>query len=483
MAAASLSDDLRWDVFADCDGELKRLNLALADAMKANGRVVLVIGGEDSGKSTLLKEFADRAYRAHRKVLTASVECKPKEEPAPSWPLDDLIDRLEKQYLWGRLVRLARTPPKIGGGMLGGAVGASAGLVTNWFPGAAGFLIQKLPGLVEGIFGVIGFLVGWRLTPHTKGALARKPVDTLQRIAKRRTLLLVLDDLDRADARFYPQFLELCRAIEDKQARFRALIVATSRPFDQNPLLWRAWNQVAAESYGQDRDINLDDLRKDDRWKREFLDAYLKVVFKANANDLDRSFRDKLIKWTQGSPHFILFIKEALRFCVTQGWIRRQDDRWVQVGLIGRIDPPRLRSIIAGRWHELFKEDEEEKRILQFAAVEGFKAGRFTLEVLTKILGQAPQEIAEKLNGKLGRQGGWVVQEERARQTAPFHFYRFQHSLYREVIYGELEKDTGFNLHDLHANVGSAKKAIWVLRGLNWESIAEELAGQVPYSV
>jgi DNA-binding SARP family transcriptional activator len=186
------------------DRELGRLREGLAAALRDRRPVLATVVGEAGiGKTRLVHELADQVA-AEATVLTG--RCLPYGEGITFWPLRELLAQAGAPQ--GTRQELA--------GLLDGA--ADADRVADWLAGALG---RGGPGDRQG--GAPGDRVG----PGTLAApeifwAARRLLETL---ARRRPLVVVLEDLHWAE----PTFLDLAEAVAG-QARQGLLLVCLARP-------------------------------------------------------------------------------------------------------------------------------------------------------------------------------------------------------------------------------------------------------------
>ncbi len=193
------------------DAELSLLTEALEGAAGGRGRLLLIAGDPGIGKTRLAEELAARA--AARGVQVHRGACYELEGAPPFWP-------------WLQVVR--SVAEQLDDGELRQALG----------PGAA-YVVQVAPELGERVAtgAPATLLDGEAARFRAYDAVAR----FLGRVAARRPLLLVLDDLHWADL----PSLRLLGFVAGGLGRVPALLLGTYREGEaratRSPRLWRGW--------------------------------------------------------------------------------------------------------------------------------------------------------------------------------------------------------------------------------------------------
>ncbi|HUS80978.1 MAG TPA: AAA family ATPase, partial [Armatimonadota bacterium] len=277
-----------------------------------------------------------------------------------------------------------------------------------------------------------------------QAALFEQLTDVLRALARRYPLLLLLDDLQWADAGSLSLLFHLGRRLSGSRilvvSAYRPGEVALGRQGERHPLemvvneLGREWGETA---------VDLDQAEG-----RAFVDALLD----SEPNRLDEAFRATLARHTGGNA---LFTVELLRSLQEHGDLERDEvGRWVAGRSLnwGRI-PPRVEAVIAERiarlppaWHAA----------LVAASVEG---ETFTAEVVARALDAGEGEVVRLLSGPLSKQHRLVrpLRLERlgARRLSR---YRFRHDLFQRYLYRQLD---GVERARLHEAVGTALEALY----------------------
>jgi predicted ATPase len=269
----------------------------------------------------------------------------------------------------------------------------------------------------------------------------------LQALAAQRPLLLLLDDLQWADASSIDLLFHLGRHI----GRSRILLAATYRPEDV-AVGWKDGAHPLGGVIGElKRDfgeiqVSLDRMAGDEG--RRFVDALLDT----EPNRLGAGFRQTLLQFTGGHA---LFTVELLRDMQESGDLHLDlEGRWVEGATLHweRL-PARVEGVIERRLGRLSK---GLRRALRVACVEGEE---FTAEVVARVLGISEQSLVRRLSADAVRQHRllnppslqWLGSQHLSR-------YRFRHSLFQRHLYQTLDDAERAVLHQA---VGTALETLY----------------------
>ena len=265
----------------------------------------------------------------------------------------------------------------------------------------------------------------------------------LQCLARNHPLLLILDDLQWADAGSVSLLFHFSRRLVGS----RILLVAAYRPDaialpaeDARHPLESVVNEIQRVS--GDRPIDLDQCEG-----RQFVEALLD----AEPNRLSASFRAQLAHHTEGHP---LFTVELLRGLQEGGdLVRDAEGRWVEgPALHWETLPARVEAVIAERIGRL---PDRCRALLAAASVEGEE---FTAEIIARVLGVDESAIRQCLDGDLGDRHRLVAAVSLRRLGArKLSRYRFRHHLFQRYLYDHLDV---VRRVDLHEAVGSALETL-----------------------
>ena len=457
------------DVFVARDQELARLDRFLDLALAGQGRVAFVTGEAGSGKTMLLGQFARRAEESHLSLVVACGRCSAYAgagdpflpfrellqalcgEIEPGWSGDggnaDLTRRLRALF-----PRAAEALVQTGADLVGRFVsgeGLAARAETLAPPGAAWHV--RLAELARSRPG----------TPAVPGqeALFEQVTRVLQALARQKPLLLLLDDLQWADAASLSLLFHLGRHL----AGCRILLVGAYRPSEVAPSAAPQGGEsppqrqggggrtplqaIVHEFTGQWGDITVD---LDGADGRRFVDALLD----REPNRLGEAFRERLVRHTEGHA---LFTVELLRAFQERGELLRDEEgHWVErPALPGQRLPPRVEAVIAERVGRL---PRDWRQVLDAAAVEGES---FSAEVAARALDVEAGWVRALLSGPLSAEGKLVQPlgvQRLFEGGESLSRYRFAHALFQEYLYGQLDAVKRAGLHEV---TGHALEAIY----------------------
>ncbi|MGD8624776.1 MAG: BTAD domain-containing putative transcriptional regulator, partial [Anaerolineae bacterium] len=456
-------------VFVARQRALERLDAFLTAACAGRGQVAFVTGGPGRGKTALLAEFARRAMAAHPRLLVAGGRCNALAGVGdPYLPFREVLGMLtggvEARWaagtirrdhawrLWGAVPLAAQAllarGPHIPGTLLDGpallsrATAAAASPAAPW--------LQRLRARVEGQL------------PRSEGLeveyVLEQVTNVLRRLAEDHPLLLIVDDLQWADASSIGLLFHLGRRLPGS----RILLACAYRPEEVasspgegvaggegHPLV-----KVLAELKGQFGDAWIDLACVAEAEGRGFVDALLDT----DPNRLGPAFREALFRRTAGHP---LFTVELLRSMQDKGELLCDEDGcWFEgPALNWEALPARVEGAIEQRVRRL---KPELQALLAVASVEGEE---FTAQVVATVQGQGERQVLQRLSGELERRHR-LVRASDEMQPGPqrLSHYRFTHALFRDYVYETLSPG---ERRLLHREVGAA------LEGLYGDQVAE----------
>jgi tetratricopeptide (TPR) repeat protein len=285
-----------------------------------------------------------------------------------------------------------------------------------------------------------------------QSALFEQYSRVVEALARQRPLLLVLDDLQWADAGSTNLLFHLGRRIEGSQV----LIVGAYRPEEvalgrEDPSTGSGqWKRHPLEPVVNEFKRHFGDIMVDlgQAEDRQFMDAFLDT----EPNRLGDAFRQTLYRQTRGHP---LFTIELLRGMEERGdLVQDEEGRWVEgPALNWETLPARVEAVIAERIGRLAGPSQQTLRV---ASVEG---ETFTAEVLARVRAADEQEIVGHLSGELDRKHRLVSARGILRTDGQrLSLYRFRHILFQKYLYSSL--DPVERAH-LHRAVGTGLEALY----------------------
>lgn len=451
--------------FVGREQQLGQLEAALNAALAGKGQLCFLTGEAGSGKTVLALEFAQRAQQDHAELLVARGICNAQTGLGdPYLPFRDILGMLTGAVEPGEALQDNPQRLKAFLGISGKAL-AEIGpdLVGVFIPGA---------GIAMKIGAFVAERAGWmerlemlsRRKPPAPGEIEQSQIfqqftDVLLALSQKQPLLLILDDLQWADAASCALLFHLSRQI----AASRILILGTYRPAeillgrdgDRHPL-----DKVLAESkrYLGDINVDLDRIAEDD--KRRFVEALLD----SEPNHLGFTFRQALWTHTGGHP---LFTVELLRHLQERGdLVRGPDGCWQAQGALDwSALPPRVEGVIEERIQRL---EQELRDVLAVASVQG---SDFIVQVIATIEELSERNLLRRLSRDLAQRHR-LVEESGAEQVGPQPLarYRFTHTLIQQFLYAALGAGERRLLH------GEVAGVLEQLYGENSQAIIGELA-------
>ncbi len=440
--------------FAAREVELARLQEFLDIALARRGRVALITGEPGSGKSTLAAEFARRAQEAEPELVVANGRCEAQTGSGdPYRPFRQVLELLTGDIeapwtagaltrehatrLWGLIphavAALVEYGPSLPGTLLPASsllrrAAACGGEGQEWF--------ERLRVLVEG---------GAADAAGLKEAQIQEQYSrVLLSLARRRPLLLVIDDLQWVDSGSANLLVQVGRQIAESPILMigicRSAELWLGREGERHPMA-TAVNELK-RAFGS-IEIELDRAEG-----RSFLNAYLD----AHPNRFTDEFRDALYRQTGGHA---LFTVELMRSLIERSLLAQDADGiWHEAA---ELDWPALPTRTEGVVGERIDRVRQELReILDMASVEGEE---FTAELVARVLGTDERKVVKALSGELDKRHR-LVKAVGIRRTDGQRLsqYRFRNLLFRRYLYEGLD-EVERSYH--HEEVGSALEALY----------------------
>ncbi len=442
-------------LFVAREQELDRLNSFLDRALEGHGEVAFVTGEAGSGKTTLIHEFTHQAEEAHPELIVAIGNCNAQTGLGdPYLPFREVLSTLTS----GIEAKAARA-----------ATGESASGLRRFLARSGQVLVELGPDLVDvlipgskliGLFGkTIAEKAGWmdeleKLTQRKRErpALGESAVDqnrifeqytnVLNALAAEQPLILILDDLQWADAASISLLFHLVRRIDDSRililGTYRPDEVALGRDGERHPL-----EKLVAECKRYFGDIVIDLGESEQSNGRQFVDALLD----AEPNALGEVFRQALFQHTGGHP---LFTVELLRTMKEQGdLVKDSEGRWVEgPSLDWEMLPARVEGVIEERIGRL---EEEEREILNVASVEGQD---FFAQVVARVQDMKERQVLQDLSRDLENRHRLVRELGEVRAGRQYLArYGFTQTIFQQYLYNELSGGERRLLHGEIARV------------------------------
>lgn len=368
------SDGWTDEAFVGRSDVLARLEATLEAAAGGRGRVAVVTGGPGIGKTRLIEELAARAEP--RGFRTLAGWCYEGEGSPPYWP-------------WGQVLRGAIPEERPEDALLDMGAGAAdlAALVPS--------LHELRPDLPE--------------PPRLQSGPARfrlfESITTfLANAAKRRPILVLLDDLQAADH----ASLRLLAFLARELRRTRVLVVVTVREgeSDGDAVLVETLAELTRQSPGER--TQLEGLSPDET---------AALIEGLTGLDRSRGLVRAIADRSEGNP---FFVKEIVGLLHAQGRLEEELDAEAWIPLV----PPGVRDVLL---HRLQRRSPTCQRVLAVAAILG---PEFRRDLLGRVSHLGREEL------KAGLEEACAAGFVRESESLPDH-YRFSHGLMREAFYAE----------------------------------------------
>jgi DNA-binding SARP family transcriptional activator/predicted ATPase len=450
--------------FVERDKELTKLGQRLELAIAGQGQVVFVTGEAGSGKTALIQEFARRAQGQYSSLVVATSKGTAYTGVGDPYAIfrqilamltgdveerwnAGAINREEVMRIYGLLPfaiqALVEVAPNLVNTFVAGTplLERSSAYVQNYNPEGVqpAWLIdlEELAASQATSTGVFG--------PH-QSAFFEQYGRFLGVLASRTPLLLVLDDLQWADASSTSLFFHLSRNLTGSRILFvgayRAEEIKTDLSGKRHPL-----EPVLNELQRDFGDIFIPMGLTPDR---SFVEAFVD----SEPNRLSEAFRETLFHMTKGHP---LFTIELLRGLQERGDLIQDDLGHWQEGpcLDWETLPPRVEGVIAERIGRL---PEAPQRMLQAASVQGES---FAAEVVARVQKMDSQQIVAQFSGVVSKEHR-LVRAQSIKRLEPegqlLSCYQFHHVLFQKYLYNSLDK---VEQAHLHAATGTALEALY----------------------
>ena len=446
--------------FVAREDQLARLDASLQQALAGAGGVAFVTGEAGSGKTALLGEFARLSMQTHADLVVAAGNCSATTGIGdPYLPFREILQLLSgdieakragaaltaehARRLWAILPDTLTALMEAGPDLLDTLV-PRADLVLR----AEAFAGGAVKGAWKNRMSRLGQPPGGAAR-NTQLALQQTDLfeqvtRVLQCLARSHPLLLILDDVQWADAGSVSLLFHFSRRL----AGSRILVVAAYRPDaialgpeDAGHPLASVVNELQRVS--GDRSIDLDQCEGG---------TFVEALLEAEPNRLSANFRGQLVRHTEGHP---LFTVELLRGLQEGGdLVRDAEGHWVEgSALTWEKLPARVEAVIAERIRRL---SGRCRALLAAASVEGEE---FTAEVVARVLSVDESTILERLDGDLGARHRLVAAVSLRRLGArKLSGYRFRHHLFQHYLYDHLDVVRRAHLHEA---VGSALEVLY----------------------
>jgi tetratricopeptide (TPR) repeat protein len=456
--------------FVGRECEIEELGRHLEESLAGHGQILFITGETGSGKTALVRHFAQQALAADPDLVVAigsgnaqigvgdpylpfrealAMLCgDAAAQQAVGKVAPENANRLRAMMARSIQVLVEVAPELVGifvpGGKLVGTVGKAVVTKVGW--------MDQLDELAKPKAASAGPMV-------EQNRIFEQYTAYLQHLSTKTPIILFLEDLQWADNASLGLLFQLGRNIQASRililGAFRPNDVALGRGDGRHPL-----ETVAHEltRYYGDITVDLDAIPA--TVTRQFVDA----VLDSEANSLGQAFREALFHRTGGNA---LFTVELIRALQERGdLVRDGNGRWTEgPSLDWNTLPARVEGVIAERIARL---SDELRRVLTVGSVEG---EQFSAEVVARVQAVNERQAIRELSEDLQRRHR-LVNADGVVQFGSLHLslYRFLHNLFQQYLYDGLDKAERAYLH---RDVGEATEALFAEQT---EEVAARLA-------
>lgn len=426
--------------------ELALLHSRLEAAVAGKGGILFITGEAGEGKTLLAQAFARQSQEKYADLVVAGGNCNAYTGVGdPYLPFREILELLTGDV---EAHRYANAMSRTNAERLWRLVPHSVQALLDFGPELVDTFLLGPPLLArtaaatstrgEALLDQLQILID-RHGRENRGAtihqsnLFAQYARVLQNVARRQPLLLIVDDLQWADAGSISLLFHLGRHLQGQRillvGLYRAAEVALGRNGERHPLepllneLRRTFGEIEIRLHQTDG--------------RRFIDA----LIDSQPNRLDRTFRDALYKQTAGHP---LFTVEMLRGLQERGdLLRDSDGAWREtLELNWNILPARVEGVIKERIERL---TPPLQAMLQVAGVIG---ETFCAETIAHVQKVDEQQIIRQLGAVLDQEQRLVSLQGNQRVGTQQRFqFRFRHILFQQYLYNGLDSTQRVYLH------------------------------------
>jgi class 3 adenylate cyclase len=367
------------------EAEMGALEAALGEIRSDGARLVTLLGPPGVGKSRLAEEFATSA---RRDATVLRCRCLSYGRGITFWPLAELVHE-------------------------------AAGIDETTTPDLALVRLETLTGDDEPVTRRVAAAIGLSTEQFPVDELFWGARKLLERLARERPLVLLVEDLHSAEL----TFLDLLEHVVTS-AEAPLLVVGTARHdlLELRP----TWSDGPRA-----RRLTIDVLssaQTAEVVERLLGDASIPAVA-----------RRRIVDAADGNP---LFAEQLLNMMIDEGLLSRHENRWLAVADLEALEmPPSLHALLAARLDQL---GAEQRAVLEPASVVGLE---FEVAAVRALAAEGVGAAVETQLPVLSRKQ--LVLPIAAPEQDPA--YRFRHGLVREAAYHRLLKRARADLHERFA--------------------------------
>ena len=431
------------------ESELAQLETHLRTALDGKGGIIFITGEAGNGKTFLAQAFVRQAQEEYPHLVVVNGNCNAHTGVGdPYLPFREVLELLtgeiETRWVAGLMSqtyaqRLWDVVPYA----VQALVDVGSDLVDSFVSGSA-LVTHAEAASPSGQLAQLKTLVARHQTSQSPAHLQQSDLfaqytRVLQTLARQKPLLLILDDVQWADAGSIGLLFHLARRLEGH----RILVVGLYRPSDiklgrlsthsgepeRHPL-----EPVVNELQGHFGNIQ---IVLDQTEGKQFVEAFLDT----EPNRLGTEFREALYRQTGGHA---LFTVEMLRGLQARGdLVQDEQGQWTEGAIVDwQTLPARIEGVINERISRLPVALQE---VLKVASVEGEV---FTADVVARVQGLDERQMISQLGNVLDRQQRLIrMQGNQQAGAKQLSHYRFRHILFQQFLYDSLGQAERIYLH------------------------------------
>ncbi len=257
-----------------------------------------------------------------------------------------------------------------------------------------------------------------------KEAVFQSITKFFSKLADSRPLILLFEDLHWADSVSIEVIKEIAKSLSNK----RILIILAFRPDAEKEYL-QTFGPLKKNTPDIFKEIPIKAL--DDKKIRELMHSFLPIPEKEISSQIELQIMDK----AKGNP---FYIEEIIKSLIQSKMLLQIKGGWVPAGEITKLDVPEgLQALIMSRIDTI---STQERQVLRISSVIGNNFSTTLLAEITKgYISKESLQLSDTL-AKLEKSG--------LLQRAHNENYSFAHSLFQEVAYQSLLKETRAKLHE-----------------------------------
>lgn len=432
---------MKKNIFIGREKELATLNNAFSDVSKGLGKLVLIEGNEGSGKSTLVRNFLNEI--SNEEILIGISECNDKENLNAYAPFKELLIQLNAggnlQQKDDKIKKLKDFISEAGSSWISliPVVGniASTGISTYQ-------AYKKTYNNNNDVSNINGEQDIYRIFENE-----------FRRLAKNKTVVIFIDDLQWADASSLNLIFALGKIIRSNP--FKILIIGSFRPNEIKAGRNKISETGAVINIRHPFSDKLNELRnycKQESHIIENINWFIEIPIKPFStkeiallinsrfpnNNFNNDFFESINNLTDGQP---LYIVEILEYLV-RNKVVSQNEKGFTASKI-KIDelPVSLNGVISEKVERL---SSDLKKVLSYASINGEE---FSVQIIEKILKMDELDLLEYLQELREKHELLEAGEPKRVKNLFMELYSFTQTMVQKYLYENMDSARRRALH------------------------------------